>query len=119
MTDQTVAETLNRAADLIEAEGWRQHGLGRPGGPHCAIGAIRRVDGIPEVEVFPSKGTHTYEAAEVLLAHTGFVTDVADWNDAPERTAAQVVEVLRAAAVIAAAKEVDVRVVAPRVAVSA
>jgi hypothetical protein len=59
-----------------------------------------------------------YELAEspaykTVVAYLGLNDNPWTWNDAPDRTADEVIEALRAAAIIAAAQEVDVRVVAP------
>ena len=90
------SEVLNTAADIIEKQGWWQDGRDAVG--VCASNAIARASEI---------GYHP--AHERFIDHIGGVKlqDIFDWNDAPGRTAAEVVETLRAAAVIAEAREVE------------
>lgn len=106
------SEVLNKAADLIEERGWTQGPLGWDAtGPLCALGGIGAALDCRTIG-------DTYCMWE--LAETPEVAAVADylgvavgpegggvynWNDAPGRTAAEVVEVLRAAAIVEAAKE--------------
>src|SRR4051812_6319473 len=103
----TVAEVLERAADLIEPEGaWTQgvwardaSGAGDPDVGQevcfCAFGAIYKSCG--------------YRFGEVGLAALTAVGDEVDgfriqeWNDAPNRTQAEVVAKLREAAAISRA----------------
>jgi hypothetical protein len=141
MTKQmTVSETLNRAADLIEERGWIA-GEGwehEQGGPLCLEGGILAAIGGSFM-----RGDHyrcpAYRAVTEYLKHR---TNKAPflWNDllasdrvaaaiqrgecfpenlpevraeAAEWAKAEVISVLRAAALIEAAKETDVRVVSP------
>lgn len=97
MTDhQHAADVLNRAADHIAAHG-HMRGAGHGDGPihsapACLIGAINlAVDGAPSREAVDL--VHDYLGGSIVL-----------WNDAPERTATEVIEVLRAAAAIEQAK---------------
>lgn len=100
----SVAETLNLTADHIQEHGWwsKIHGSVDAGGgvtiPWCASNGISAVAG------GANAGMSARRAFAVYLGGTG-CHDIYDWNDAPERTAAEVIEVLRAAAVIEAAKE--------------
>ncbi len=105
MSGLSVAEVLDRAADLIEPEGrWTQHWFakGDDGGElpelsplascWCGVGAI-----------FAAAGRSEKVGAEFLTAAVG-VDDIGDfevWNDAPERTQAEVVAKLREAAALA------------------
>lgn len=97
MADLTVAEVLDRAADLIEPEGkWVQ---GRYGawdasfGGYCAFclyGAVHEIGGHTDV---------TRAADGLLDALTlGGIGSAIDWNDAPDRTQTEVVANLREAA---------------------
>ena len=101
-------QVLLLAADRIESLGWCQHNYGvgengnarRPGGlldanlnqspirETCPIGAIRAVESDKQ------KGD---EAKAVLSAFLG-VKNIADWNDDPARTKAEVVAAMRKAA---------------------
>ena len=100
----SVAEVLNLAADLIEEHGhWKGRAFER-GIPHwrfedggmCISGAVYlaayRLAGLPERR-FPEVG-NTSSAA--LHAEIGGPID--KWNDAPERTQEEAVEMLRRAA---------------------
>lgn len=104
-----VADVLDRAADLIEANGWIQGAYARnrkgdeasedyapwPRGKlcFCTMGAIDRVNG-------ERPGTSDYTP---YLRPLGFEWSwhIARWNDAPERTQAEVVAKLREAATLA------------------
>lgn len=81
---------LNKAADLIEHFGF---GTGSTAGGLCVIQAIYRAN----------KDGHI--AARALEAYLGIDYAAHQWNDAPGRTATEVVEALRACAVIEEARE--------------
>lgn len=100
MSGLSVAEVLDRAADLIEPAGaWMQNALSKydiAGNPTCmcVIGAVLNVPGA------------SFEAVDFLdkLLPPTKVADkrpAAKWNDAPERTQAEVVAKLREAAALA------------------
>jgi hypothetical protein len=101
-----VSETLDKAADLIEPEGaWTQFVFARDkdgkrvGARHesatcwCASGAIIRAGGGPD----------TWSAVRAWAALLSVIGNliIPNWNDAPERTQAEVVAKLREAAAIA------------------
>jgi len=95
------SEILYTAADLIERDGWHQGDYTAAGGwkqasPSCVMGAINRAAGRMEIPAACAVMVHLYGAGGGSLIQ---------WNDAPERTESEVIEVLRAAAVIEAAKE--------------
>lgn len=106
----TTSETLNRAADLIEERGWT-FGEGWPiynrdTSSLCLEGGIMAAQGM-------AAETHDYEKAVIrcpaylaVLSHldSGFPY-LFQWNDRKGRTAAEVIEVLRACALIEAARE--------------
>lgn len=139
------AQTLNKAADLIEERGWGRGNVGMVvDGPHCLEGAIQAAAGgstyvnwhAPLAQSDPPIGAERYDyAVPSLCPATQAVKDyLADrgvrrpfeWNDQKGRTAAEVIEVLRAAAAIeqsradadplspAALAAVDVRWVEPK-----
>lgn len=94
-------EALMKAADLIELKGWCQDycAVDDQGEPvtsrsleaarFCAFGAICKVSGSDEVVAS--------RATDILTEHLlGAI--VPKWNDCPERTKAEVVQALRAAA---------------------
>jgi hypothetical protein len=98
----TVADILNKAADLIEPEGawtqgaWQRGRSGRevkPDSPRavcwCVGGAIEHVSSIG-----------IGSAAMTELRDHLSVMFISEWNDAPERTQAEVVAKLREAAML-------------------
>lgn len=104
MSALSVADVLDRAADLIEPEGaWIQGRLCEDGcdlqnaSCFCAMGAILRVGSssligrksVPVFEASLPSGFREYGAG---------LRPAADWNDAPERTQGEVVAKLREAA---------------------
>jgi len=103
------AEILNAAADLIEPDGaWTQGALARTKrwreiGPHegnaacfCAAGAIRKV-----AEFFPASRSVAWNLSSDEALFLGYET-LPDFNDAPTTTQADVVALLRRAAIRAA-----------------
>ncbi len=119
-----VAETLHRAADLIEERGWVR-GSGwvtpsRASGPLCLEGGIMAALGLqlpdqilddrlfaPLVTCPAYRAVSAYlEREEVTIMPSGGMVGglLYRWNDESARTAAEVVEVLRAAAAIEQAK---------------
>ena len=100
--EQSIAATLNKAADLIEPEGaWTQghfarHKNGNPIGPFednaacwCASGAIQRIEGRAR--------WGAWDAFDGFIRQRGF-DHMATFNDAPGRAQAEVVAALRQAA---------------------
>jgi hypothetical protein len=98
----SIADVLSKAADLIEPEGaWTQHVDARDAAGNqidhddvdavcwCADGAYMRVGG--------NWGDAGWRALQVALGGDGPIS----WNDAPERTQAEVVAKLREAAALA------------------
>lgn len=109
------SEVLNRAADLIEERGWTRGINGWRGGANglCLEGAIGAAASIPNDggERLGLYACPAYWAVANYLDRdpTPRIVPIKDtlwaWNDTRDRTAAEVIEVLRAAAVIEAAKE--------------
>jgi len=105
MSELSVAEVLNRAADLIEPEGaWCQGHYARDAGGwsvdigdpdacrFCIVGAVARVVGsLEEAEVI------LYEQGAAKLISPSSRT-MSGFNDAANRTQAEVVSALRLAA---------------------
>jgi hypothetical protein len=128
------SEILNKAADLIEERGWGQGGATWFGmGGLCLEGAIgaamgRKVNqsGRPD-NIDPDELNFSCPAGLAVRAylemeldqsaaeHKNALTPVSKragywlchWNDKPARTAEEVIEVLRAAAVIEQAREAE------------
>ena len=119
---QSVAEVLERAADLIEPDGrWTRGAFSRNADGSadlddealaasepvcwCGLGAIAqtlRVDSL-KGRLWSRLDTGlTGQAYRLLNEVVG--TDFPDWNDAPERTQAEVVAKLREAAALARTK---------------
>jgi hypothetical protein len=103
------SEVLNRAADLIQERGWAKGSgwclSGDTGGPLCLEGGLNVAAGyvgaIPVREVVRDYLTST--RPEHISPELGYVIPFA-WNDS-RKSAAEVIEVLRACAVVEAAKE--------------
>lgn len=83
---------LLRAACAIERRGHCKFAL-RKGGAMCAIGALSYASRGHAYKGFSENG---YEAFRKLTAFLG--DDVVAWNNAPERTAQEVIDGMRAAA---------------------
>lgn len=108
------SEVLNRAADLIEERGWGQGAetwahRAEITGPLCLEGGVMAAAGVAHWQLYTE--CPAFRAVAVYLDRTPMPKsrDAADqvwyWNDQRDRTAAEVIEVLRACAVIEAAKE--------------
>lgn len=112
------SEILNRSADEILGRGWVQGGSAAAnddpwgtqteGAPVCLEGGIIAAMGI-KIEDFgiPPDDFHHCPAYAAVQQYIGFGENdlVFEWNDVPERTAEEVIEVLRACAVIEEARE--------------
>lgn len=96
------SEILTRAADLIEPPGaWgKGQGTRNPEGCHCVLSAITAAD----TSGFMSKAWS--DAIDFLEQVIGPGACAYKWNDAPERTQAEVVAATRAAAELAKQQEV-------------
>ena len=114
MSALTVSETLRAAADLIEPKGaWTQGSYWKdadgatyndnPGGAlpvcWCAIGALGEVGKVDPADLNLRGGSVTDKAYEALVDTIGEASVVL-WNDSRNRTQAEVVAALRAAAVV-------------------
>lgn len=100
-----ISEALHLGADHIQKFGHIK-GVGHGRGsvmtaPSCVIGALN-IATLEEPAAWSP-------AISAVASHVG--GNVVSWNDAPERTAAEVIETLRACAVIEAAKESTVATV--------
>lgn len=110
MSEESVADVLMRAADLIEPEGaWCQ---GEPAEDAdgcavgaldpsairwCAAGALARFSSNPD----GTNGNKFYHRVRRELINVLGTSTIVHWNDAPERTQAEVVAALRSAAALA------------------
>jgi hypothetical protein len=100
----TARELLLAAADYIEQYGWAQNTLGEAKEPACARGAMcgaaEQAGTIAEPIDHP--GANRLLVAYLELDSDGMQTSdreaIYAWNDADERTAAEVIAALRGAA---------------------
>jgi hypothetical protein len=90
------SETLARARDLLFEEDWSPNAHRGPRGPRCAFWAI--VDA--ETEPYEPR---TYRSPCSFFKAAIGCDDIPTWNDAPERTFAEVVDAFNRAEL--AAKE--------------
>lgn len=89
---------LLRAAEIIRERGLHKGSYGRAGKAVCAMGAIHEAEcgyWAPADRVF---STQAAMRLQMLLNETDERLDILRWNDAPDRTADEVVATLRAAA---------------------
>ena len=93
-----VADVLNGAADLLEREGWWQGDYRGPNGETCVDGALVRAVGQQPGGIMEGDVGLSYLAAVKVLRHHLGREFVSAWNDDPQRTKAEVVAALRAAA---------------------
>ncbi len=82
----TAAEVARRAADLLERDGWCQGRFSTFARRRCLSGALMAADrwGSPAVQ----------QVQKQVLVHTGTWCP-SQWNDAPGRTADEVIALLR------------------------
>ena len=117
LTERHAQQLLSRAAERLERHGWRRGAywpdsyLFAPyieGDPCCALGALVVADGINtyhEANWALTTRPALALAVDALTCEINrdtedreHITDVADWNDDPTRTAAEVITGMRAAA---------------------
>lgn len=95
------ATALLAAADYIEHNGhckgsyYKGHSTDQPPPPACTIGALLQVTSFGDIRE---------RAGAMLAAHLG-TRDIPDWNDAPERTAADVTAAFRSAVFVSIPNE--------------
>lgn len=89
----SAADVLERAAELLERDGWCQRQLHHCDGSRCVRGAI--IDAALEV------GEGSLPPSEWLRRHLGAKRSLPEWNDDPGRTADEVIAKLREAAKVA------------------
>ncbi len=102
MSAQTAAD-LRAAADVLERDGWLQGDYGTRHGPKCLAGAVNHVvngggsvDDLGGACELEDRAADAVQSVAALLGQ-GYA-DITRWNDAPGRTAAEVIAALRAAA---------------------
>jgi hypothetical protein len=95
MDNLLIAEKLDEARKLIEARGWCRNNY-TCGGKVCALGAINAVtSGNPTLEFRTPWSAMTCALADAIGASG--TSEIPTWNDAPERTQAEVIEAFRKA----------------------
>lgn len=87
------SEVLFKAAELIEERGLAKAALEDGKGRFCVLGALCYAQYGKSVSVQSLLPASTYLRKEI-----GDVLDLADWNNAPERTPTEVIDTLRFAA---------------------
>jgi hypothetical protein len=97
--DIDVADVLNAAADYIATHGLAKEGFGSDDGPRCLLGAMStawQASDMPDSGTNPGCALWGVAAGAVsqAIGHPG----IAKWNDAPERTADEVITALLEAA---------------------
>jgi hypothetical protein len=105
MTAQTAAD-LRAAADVLRRDGWTQ-GAYHCEGSHCAVGAIEMSTGVWVKGQYRNYAEpRVTEAWRALMKHLGHdePNAIFAFNDAPGRTADEVIAALEAAAQAAEAK---------------
>ncbi len=92
---KTTSDILQAARQRLITNGWRKDSMGAENGPHCAMGAIYwEKDNL-------SKRTEVYSYIEHLVPR-GYI---GEWNDRPERTFEEVLEVFDNAISLAMSEE--------------
>lgn len=82
-------KVLLDAADHLQANGWWQCGASARGGAWCASNVLGKVGASDESEWIARKKLGRY------LGGGDYLLAIFEWNDAPERTAAEVIATLR------------------------
>jgi hypothetical protein len=103
----TPAEILEKAADLIEANGFWKNQLWGPEGQCCSVGAVMKATG-SSISLDSQTRYARGEAVKALGVTLGLVpadvewpeawSEVVGWNNVDERTADDVVDAMRRAA---------------------
>lgn len=89
-----VSEVLDRAADVLEEDGWCQYSMHDELGRYCALGAIKAVT--PDPDAFAERGYATRALRDYLSPTRPF--QISKWNDNPDRTKEEVIDALQQAA---------------------
>ncbi len=87
----TAAEVARKAADLLERDGWCQGRLYSDDGERCLLGVLIAVEQYLDT---PDEVDEIDAVDEAIGCRVG-TPFLAKWNDAPERTADEVIALLR------------------------
>lgn len=90
---------LLEAAAYIREHGHTKAEMGTHGGARCALGAIRSATRMHKNWDPMDRFRWRVAAEEAMIANLG--CEVQDWNDAPERTAQEVISTLETVALTA------------------
>jgi hypothetical protein len=99
-----VAADLRAAAEVLRRDGWMQDDNGSCDGPKCLAGAVNYVvTGALSVDEFPEEDEEQEARADAAMRVVADLVGenyvfIARWNDAPGRTADEVIAALEAAA---------------------
>jgi hypothetical protein len=86
------AATLRRAAQIVRERGWTQGRYEEEDGRMCVEGAMSLAHG------YQAPAGNCDVVADLFALRQVTLENVVDWNDAPERTAEDVIAALEAAA---------------------
>lgn len=93
----TAREVLLKASEYLTLHGWVQHKMGHLGGPCCLVGALISVDPYGEAREEAQQKIRRLLGIKAN-AENRHLRCLVNWNDAPGRTADEVIAALRAAA---------------------
>jgi hypothetical protein len=94
-----VAADLRAAAEVLRRDGWTQEYM-HCDGKHCALGAVEVVvdPDLHDDDGWDDEQNRRFADAAKLLRRVTGESQIVDWNDAPGRTADEVIAALEAAA---------------------
>lgn len=107
LTREDVAAALDRAAKVIEEDGWTQGCMFGENDTVCAMGAIVRATSGSMLAYVPTSAAssllwsylNTVGVVSDANAERYAITGISQWNDMPNRTAADVINAMEKAAV--------------------
>jgi hypothetical protein len=95
----TVADLLDRAADLLERDGWCQGSLDNADGQRCVMGAVyaARDDLVWSNDLASERSLSvTHQATDALFDAIGW--NIPEWNDSEQTSFEDVLSLLRGVA---------------------
>jgi len=92
-----VADILDAAADELECNGHTKNDLGTPDGPKCVTGAVFHVTNLDITDVPNVQGAFKAlgDYLDLPKRHEWGGLELLEWNNAPERTAEEVIDAMR------------------------
>ena len=106
--NNTVSTLLLKAADQLEKHGHAKHALKDYDGRMCFLGALEEVGCFAHTPDCVAASTATCKAAGISFespgawGSRGVIGRIVDWNNQPARTGQEVIDAMRAAALIVA-----------------